>query len=49
MPPDRFLHERGDFKALVETVADSERLMIRLSWKKTIGSCMPSLGSSNWA
>jgi hypothetical protein len=26
MPPDRFLHERGDFKALVETVADSEKI-----------------------
>jgi hypothetical protein len=26
MPPDRFLHERSDFKALVETVADSEKI-----------------------
>ncbi|HMH06038.1 MAG TPA: nucleotidyl transferase AbiEii/AbiGii toxin family protein [Terriglobales bacterium] len=26
MPPESFLHERGDFKALVETVADSEKI-----------------------
>jgi hypothetical protein len=26
MPPDAFLHERSDFKALVETVADSEKI-----------------------
>ena len=26
MPPDNFLHNRGDFKALVETVADSEKI-----------------------
>ncbi|MBZ5657780.1 MAG: nucleotidyl transferase AbiEii/AbiGii toxin family protein [Acidobacteriia bacterium] len=26
MPPDSFLHERSDFKALVETVADNERI-----------------------
>ncbi|HWO30973.1 MAG TPA: nucleotidyl transferase AbiEii/AbiGii toxin family protein [Candidatus Acidoferrum sp.] len=26
MPPDSFLHERGDFKALVETVAESEKI-----------------------
>ncbi len=26
MPPDGFLHERSDFKALVETVADSEKI-----------------------
>ena len=26
MPPDFFLHERSDFKALVETVADSEKI-----------------------
>jgi len=26
MPPVAFLHERSDFKALVETVADSERI-----------------------
>src|SRR5260370_28948798 len=26
MPPDSFLHERSDFKALVETVADSEKI-----------------------
>ena len=26
MPPDSFLHERSDFKALVETVADSEQI-----------------------
>lgn len=26
MPPDTFLHERSDFKALVETVADSEKI-----------------------
>jgi hypothetical protein len=25
-PPDSFLHERNDFKALVETVADSEKI-----------------------
>lgn len=28
MPPDAFLHERSDFKALVETVADSEKINI---------------------
>jgi hypothetical protein len=26
MPPDTFLHERSDFKALVATVADSEKI-----------------------
>ena len=26
MPPDSFLHERNDFKALVATAADSERI-----------------------
>ena len=26
MSPDSFLHERSDFKALVETVADSEKI-----------------------
>jgi hypothetical protein len=26
MPPDSFLHQRADFKALVETVADSEKI-----------------------
>jgi Nucleotidyl transferase AbiEii toxin, Type IV TA system len=26
MPPDSFLHERSDFKALVETVTDSEKI-----------------------
>jgi hypothetical protein len=26
MPPESFLHERDDFKALVETVADSEKI-----------------------
>jgi hypothetical protein len=26
MPPNSFLHERSDFKALVETVADSEKI-----------------------
>jgi hypothetical protein len=26
MTPDSFLHERSDFKALVETVADSEKI-----------------------
>src|SRR6266853_6705620 len=26
MPPDSFLHERSDFKALVETDADSEKI-----------------------
>ena len=26
MPPESFLHQRDDFKALVETVADSERI-----------------------
>jgi hypothetical protein len=26
MPPESFLHERNDFKALVETVADSEKI-----------------------
>ena len=26
MPLDAFLHERSDFKALVETVADSEKI-----------------------
>ena len=26
MPSDSFLHERSDFKALVETVADSEKI-----------------------
>ena len=26
MPPDSFLHERNDFKALVEPVADSEKI-----------------------
>jgi hypothetical protein len=26
MPPDSFLHERSDFKALVETVAESEKI-----------------------
>jgi len=26
MPPDSFLHERSDFKALVETVADIEKI-----------------------
>jgi len=26
MPPDSFLHERSDFKALIETVADSEKI-----------------------
>ena len=26
MPPDAFLHERSDFKALVETVADGEKI-----------------------
>jgi hypothetical protein len=26
MPPDSFLHARSDFKALVETVADSEKI-----------------------
>src|ERR1035437_2089929 len=26
MPPDAFLHERSDFKALVETVADNEKI-----------------------
>jgi hypothetical protein len=31
MLPDSILHERSDFKAFVETVADSERLMIQLS------------------
>jgi hypothetical protein len=24
--PDSFLHERGDFKMLVETIADSEKI-----------------------
>lgn len=26
MPPDSFLHERSDLKALVETVADCEKI-----------------------
>jgi hypothetical protein len=26
MPPDSFLHKRNDFKALVETVAKSEKI-----------------------
>jgi hypothetical protein len=26
MPPDTFLHERSDFKALVATVAENERI-----------------------
>jgi predicted nucleotidyltransferase component of viral defense system len=26
MPPDSFLYERSDFKAVVETVADSEKI-----------------------
>ncbi|MFZ0760979.1 MAG: hypothetical protein WAM69_13610 [Candidatus Sulfotelmatobacter sp.] len=26
MSPDSFLHERSDFKALVETVAESEKI-----------------------
>jgi Nucleotidyl transferase AbiEii toxin, Type IV TA system len=26
MPPESFLHERSDFKALVATVADSEKI-----------------------
>ena len=26
MPPESFLHQRDDFKALIETVADSERI-----------------------
>jgi Nucleotidyl transferase AbiEii toxin, Type IV TA system len=26
MPPESFLHERNDFKALIETVADSEKI-----------------------
>lgn len=26
MPPDSFLHERNDFKALVETVAESKKI-----------------------
>jgi hypothetical protein len=26
MPPDAFLHERSDFRALVETVADGEKI-----------------------
>jgi hypothetical protein len=47
MPPESFRHERNDFKALVETVADSEKIedqWIRLLWKRTTGSCTPSLG-----
>lgn len=34
--PDSLLHERSAFKALVATVAESERSIIRLSWKKTL-------------
>lgn len=26
MPPDSFLHERSDFKALVDTVANNEKI-----------------------
>ena len=26
MPPDSFLHERSDFKALIQTVAESEQI-----------------------
>ena len=44
MPPESFLHQREDFKALVETVAESEKSTIRPSWKRTTGSCTPSLG-----
>jgi hypothetical protein len=48
MPPESFLHERNDFKALVATVADSEKINDPALVEKTTGSCTPSLGSSNW-
>jgi hypothetical protein len=47
--PDSFLHERRDFKALVETVAESEKINDPLSSRKTTGSCTPSLGSNSLA
>jgi hypothetical protein len=35
MPPESFLHEPSDFKALVERLLPTaRRSMIRLSWKK---------------
>jgi len=44
MPPESFLHQREDFKALVETVAESEKINDPASSKRTTGSCTPSLG-----
>ncbi len=47
--PDSFLHERSDFKALVATVTDREKINDQLLWKRTTGSCTPFLGSNSLA
>ena len=52
MPPESFLHQREDFKALVETVAESEKIndpaLVETS-KRTTGSCTPYMGSNSLA
>jgi hypothetical protein len=47
MPSEPFLHERSDLKALVETVADSEKindpalvLLVQHSGSSCIGVCV---------
>jgi hypothetical protein len=42
MPAESFLHQRDDFKALVETVADSEKINDSALMERTTGSCTPS-------
>ena len=49
MPPESFLHERDDFKALIETVADSEKINDPALVERTTGSCTPSLGLNSLA
>jgi hypothetical protein len=42
MPDESFLHQRSDFKALVEILPDSEEINDPALVERTTGSCTPS-------
>jgi len=58
MPPDTFLHERSDFKALVETAADSEKIndpaLVEAERRRVVektlapGTSVPGGGANAW-
>ena len=49
MPPESFLHRGTISKLLSRPLPTARKSMIRLSSKRTIGSCTPSLGLNSLA